>query len=62
LYAKIDKTEREKRAAEALAMVGLTDRAQHFLSQMSGGQQQRVAIARRNKKIFFSKSASIRTM
>ena len=46
LYAKIDKVEREKRAAEALAMVGLEERAQHFPSQMSGGQQQRVAIAR----------------
>src|ERR1700676_3060177 len=46
LYAKIDKTERRKRAVDALAMVGLAGRAEHFPSQMSGGQQQRVAIAR----------------
>jgi putative ABC transport system ATP-binding protein len=31
---------------EALAMVGLGERMDHFPSQMSGGEQQRVAIAR----------------
>jgi putative ABC transport system ATP-binding protein len=46
LYAPVSKVEREERSAEALAMVGLTDRAGHYPSQMSGGQQQRVAIAR----------------
>ena len=46
LYSRVSKEERHRRAAEALELVGLADRAEHFPSQMSGGQQQRVAVAR----------------
>jgi putative ABC transport system ATP-binding protein len=46
LYSEIDQFERSRRGAEALALVGLQNRAHHYPSQMSGGQQQRVAIAR----------------
>ena len=38
--------ESERRAAELIDLVGLTDRSIHFIHQLSGGEQQRTAIAR----------------
>lgn len=46
LYAGIETTERDRRAREALAAVGLAGREQNHPNQLSGGQQQRVAVAR----------------
>jgi putative ABC transport system ATP-binding protein len=44
--ARVPLSERERRAREALEMVGLADRMDHHPTELSGGEQQRVAIAR----------------
>jgi putative ABC transport system ATP-binding protein len=46
LYRKCSASERRRLALEALEIVGLERRTDHFPTELSGGQQQRVAIAR----------------
>jgi putative spermidine/putrescine transport system ATP-binding protein len=43
---RLSSSDRKKRAADLLDLVGLSTHSNHFPHQMSGGQQQRVALAR----------------
>jgi len=42
----LNKKQRQQHASTALALVNMSDRADHFPRELSGGQEQRVAIAR----------------
>jgi len=46
VYRGVGRTQRRRRAVEALEQVGLGHRLDHRPTQLSGGEQQRVAIAR----------------
>jgi putative ABC transport system ATP-binding protein len=46
LLTGLSARQRRERVAQVMALVALSDRADHLPSELSGGQQQRVAIAR----------------
>lgn len=46
LLTNLSRKQRVKSVAAALELVGLSERAKHYPSELSGGQEQRVAIAR----------------
>lgn len=55
------KSDAEHRALELLALLGLTDRADHKPGKLSGGEQQRVAVARaliNSPKVIFADEPS----